>query len=214
MTMTRRMDLPLRLKSVSEEGEFEGYGSVFGVKDSYDDIVMPGAFVESLKARKPAMLWQHDSREPIGVYTEVKEDDTGLYVKGRLMIESDPLAVRAHGLLKADALNGLSIGFRLNNYEYDSNLEAFKLTDIELYEVSLVTFPANEEARVSNVKSILEGGERPSPKTVERLLRDAGMSIRQAKAFMARGYSGLGARDAEALDVEALTNLSNLFKGR
>lgn len=214
MTMSQRMDLPLSLKSVSEEGEFEGYGSVFGVKDSYEDIVMPGAFTESLKSRKPALLWQHDTREPIGVYTEVKEDETGLYVKGRLMIETDPLAVRAHGLLKADALNGLSIGFRLNNYEYDSNLEAFKLTEIDLYEVSLVTFPANEQARVSNVKSILGEGERPSPKTVERLLRDAGMSIRQAKSFMAKGYSGLGARDAETLDVEAINNLSNLFKGQ
>lgn len=92
----QRLDVPLKLKSVSETGEFEGYGSVFGVKDSYGDIVVPGAFTKSLqtwkeKGRMPALLWQHQTAEPIGVYTEMKEDDVGLYVKGRLLIDDDPL---------------------------------------------------------------------------------------------------------------------------
>lgn len=90
MPMTKqRLDIPLQLKSVSDSGEFEGYGSVFGVKDSYDDVVVPGAFSASLQAWKeknalPALLWQHRMDEPIGIYTEMKEDEVGLYVKGRL----------------------------------------------------------------------------------------------------------------------------------
>lgn len=97
MPMTKqRLDIPLKLKSVSDSGEFEGYGSVFGVKDSYDDVVVPGAFSKSLQSWReknalPAMLWQHQMDEPIGVYTEMKEEEVGLYVKGRLLIDDDPL---------------------------------------------------------------------------------------------------------------------------
>src|SRR5690554_6468130 len=161
MTMLRkRLDVPLTVKSVSETGEFEGYGSVFGVKDSYDDIVVRGAFEASLtawkeKGRLPAMLWQHRIDEPIGIFTEMKEDDVGLYVKGRLLVNEDELARRAHAHLKAGSIGGLSIGCRLKDYDYDGGKDAFILREIELWQVSLVTFPANDEARVSSVKSIL-----------------------------------------------------------
>lgn len=132
----QRLDVPLKLKSVSETGEFEGYGSVFGVKDSYGDIVVPGAFTKSLqtwkeKGRMPALLWQHQTAEPIGVYTEMKEDDVGLYVKGRLLIDDDPLAKRAHGHMKAGSITGLSIGYWLNDWEYDKTKEAFLLKEID-----------------------------------------------------------------------------------
>lgn len=109
MQTKQRLDVPLSLKSVSDSGEFEGYGSVFGVKDSHDDVVMSGAFAASLRTwsdRKalPALLWQHRMDEPIGVYTEMKEDDVGLYVRGRLLIDDDPLAKRAHAHMKAGSL--------------------------------------------------------------------------------------------------------------
>ena len=119
MTMIKqRLDVPLKLKSVSDSGEFEGYGSVFGVKDCFDDIVVPGAFTKSLslwreKGSLPAMLWQHDMQEPIGIYTEMKEDEVGLFVRGRLLIDDDPLAKRAHAHMKAGSLPvaaGLAVG--------------------------------------------------------------------------------------------------------
>src|SRR5690606_8292749 len=161
MLTKQRLDIPLTIKSVSDSGEFEGYGSVFGVKDSYSDIVVRGAFEKSLaawaeKGRLPAMLWQHQISEPIGVYTEMREDETGLYLKGRLLIEGDDLARRAHAHMKAGSLSGLSIGYVLDDCEYDKEKEAFILKQIDLWEVSLVTFPANDEARISNVKSLLE----------------------------------------------------------
>lgn len=110
MQTKQRLDVPLSLKSVSDSGEFEGYGSVFGVKDSHDDVVMSGAFAASLRAwsdRKalPALLWQHRMDEPIGVYTEMKEDDVGLYVRGRLLIDDDPLAKRAHAHMEGRFVN-------------------------------------------------------------------------------------------------------------
>ncbi|EKD2532834.1 HK97 family phage prohead protease, partial [Escherichia coli] len=173
--------------------EFEGYGSVFGVKDSHDDVVMSGAFAASLRAwsdRKalPALLWQHRMDEPIGVYTEMKEDDVGFYVRGRLLIDDDPLAKRAHAHMKAGSLTGLSIGYVLKDWEYDRSKEAFLLKEIDLWEVSLVTFPSNDEARISDVKNALARGEIPEQKKIERVLRDVGLSRTQAKAFMAGGY--------------------------
>ena len=169
MLTKQRLDTPLRIKSVSESGEFSGYGSVFGVKDSYSDIVMPDAFKDSLKKwqekeQLPAMLWQHRMDEPIGVYTKMEEDDEGLYVEGRLLIDVDQLAKRAHGHMKAGSLSGLSIGYSLNDYEWDQDKGAFLLKEIDLWEVSLVTFPANDEARVSDVKNALSKGEDVFPK--------------------------------------------------
>lgn len=213
MLTKKRLDTALKIKSVSETGEFEGYGSVFGVEDSYGDVVVRGAFEKSLakwndKGRLPALLWQHNMSEPIGVYTEMREDDTGLYVKGRLLVDDDPLAKRAHAHMKAGSLSGMSIGYMLDDYEYDKEKGVWILKEIDLWEVSLVTFPANDEARVDNVKSSLAAGEAPSPKDIERVLRDVGLSRSQAKAFMADGYTALKQRDAEEDVLESLRKLT------
>ena len=214
MKTKQRLDMPLTIKSVSDSGEFEGYGSVFGVEDSCGDVVVRGAFAASLakwqeKGRLPALLWQHNMSEPIGIYTEMREDDTGLFVKGRLLIDADPLAKRAHGHMKAGSLSGLSIGYMLDDYDYDKEKGIWILKAIDLWEVSLVTFPANDEARISDVKSLLERGETPPPSKVEKALREVGFSGTQAKAFMAKGYSAITPREA-GVD-EALQSLKSLF---
>ncbi|RFC81650.1 HK97 family phage prohead protease [Acinetobacter sichuanensis] len=215
----KHLNVPFEVKSVSDTGEFEGYASVFGVKDSYGDVVMPGAFKRTLnewsqKGRLPAMLWQHKSDEPLGPYLEMKEDENGLFVRGRFLIKDDPLARRAHAHLKAKSIGGMSIGFILRDYEYDKQLGVYKLTDIDLWEVSIVTFPANDEARVSDVKSALDRGETPSEMEVERVLRDAGFTLQQAKAFMAKGYGAIGAqRNTEQTDdaLQSLKDLKSIF---
>ena len=216
MQTKQRLDVPLTIKSVSDSGEFEGYGSVFGVVDSYSDVVVRGAFSASLarwkeKGRLPAMLWQHQMSEPIGIYTEMREDDVGLYVKGKLLIESDPLAKRAHGHMRAGSLTGLSIGYLLDDdgYEYDKEKGIWILKGIDLWEVSPVTFPANDEARITDVKSLLARGETPPPSKVERALREVGFSGSQAKAFMAKGYGAVSPREADADD--ALQSLKSLL---
>lgn len=208
-----KLHVGLKIKSVSETGEFEGYGSVFGVKDSYSDIVVKGAFQKSLDKWKekggfPALLWQHKMDEPIGIYTEMSEDDNGLKLKGRLLIDDDPLAKRAHAHMKAGSLTGLSIGYALNDYDYDSVKDAFILKDIDLWEVSLVTFPANESAVISDVKTALKMGEALQPALVERCLRDVGFTRSQSKAFMANGFKAL--RDADDETERALAALKSI----
>lgn len=177
----------LQIKAAGDDGTIEGYGSVFGVRDNYDDVIAKGAFVQSLKDHKaagtmPAMLWQHDADKPIGVWTEMVEDEKGLRIKGQLAMETVK-GKEAHALLKMGALNGLSIGFMSKEWSYDSDTEVRTLTAIDLWEVSLVTFPANEKARVTNVKS---ADEMATPKDAEKALRDAGFSKSDATAFVSR----------------------------
>lgn len=177
----------LQIKAAGDDGTVEGYGSVFGVRDNYDDVIAKGAFIQSLKDHKaagtmPAMLWQHDADKPIGVWTEMVEDDKGLRIKGQLAMETVK-GKEAHALLKMGALNGLSIGFMSKEWAYDRDTEVRTLTAIDLWEVSLVTFPANEKARVTNVKS---ADELQAPKDAEKVLRDAGFSKSDATAFVSR----------------------------
>ncbi|HHJ3357156.1 TPA: phage portal protein [Escherichia coli] len=106
-------------------------------------------------------------------------------------------------------VTGLSIGYVLKDWEYDRTKEAFLLKEIDLWEVSLVTFPSNDEARISDVKNALARGEIPEQKKIERVLRDVGLSRTQAKAFMAGGYGALSLRDAEDVG-SALNALKNL----
>lgn len=200
-----------KVKSVGDDGTFSGYGSVFDVVDSYSDVVHRGAFKGSLaswaqKGGLPAMLWQHKFDEPIGIYTKMEEDDHGLYLEGRLLIDDDPLAKRAYAHLKAGSLTGLSIGYSIppGGAEWDNQAEVFRLKNVDLWEVSLVTFPANDAARVETVKHALQG-----PRQFEKFLRDAGLSRTEAKALMADGYKGITQRDAGGAglldDIQKLT---------
>lgn len=200
-TERRSSIVRLEQRAVGDDGTIEGYGSVFGVVDDWGDIVAPGAFSESLAAHRaagtmPAMLWQHRDSEPIGVWTDMTEDARGLRVKGRLVLESTR-GKEAHALLKAGALNGLSIGFIASKWAWDTNTETRTLQAVDLWEVSPVTFPANSLARVDSVKS----GSGPVITTIrdaERALRDAGYSAEQAKAFVASVKRAVTAeRDAE-----------------
>lgn len=163
----RRRRLPYDVKagsrltraSVNAAGTFSGYGSVFGVTDAYGDVVAKGAFAKTLrewraKGQLPALLWQHDPFEPIGVYQEMYEDEHGLYVVGRL--SETRRGVEARTLLRDGALSGLSIGFRTRRSTVDELRGTRILTEVELFEVSVVTFPANEAARVESAKAAEE----------------------------------------------------------
>lgn len=139
-------------KPVMTEGAvIEGYASRFGLPDQGGDIVAKGAFGASLarlaaKGVKVRMLWQHDPTKPIGVWDEIREDETGLWVKGRLLSEV-ALAREAATLIDAGAIDGLSIGYRTVRAEKDQKGRRV-LTEVELWEVSLVTFPMLPEAKL------------------------------------------------------------------
>jgi hypothetical protein len=190
---------PFEVKALSDEGTFSGYGSVFGVEDWYSDVVMPGAFRRSLADHKangtrPLLLWQHDSSAPIGVYSTVEEDKKGLYVEGQLALDVQQ-GREAYSLIRMGALSGLSIGFQARRYEIDKATEVRKLLDVDLWEISPVSFPANERARVEAVKGLFD-----SPKVFERWLRDVGLTREQAKRLLAGGWSALLRDAGDAVD--------------
>lgn len=193
---TKNRDFAFELKTLKADGTFEGYGSVFGVKDSYDEIVAPGAFAESLAAHKaagtlPALLWQHRSGEPIGVYTAMEEDAIGLKLVGQLALKTQRGA-EAYELLKMGAISGLSIGFMTREDAFDRLTGIRTLKKVDLWETSLVTFPSNPAARVQGVKSEL------TIRDAERALRDAGFSQTEAKAIVSAGFKTLPQRDADS----------------
>jgi HK97 family phage prohead protease len=197
-----RFDAPLEVKFVGETGRFEGYASVFGVTDSVNDRIAPGAFQKSLathaaEKRLPPLLWQHDAKQPIGAFAAVAEDAHGLFVRGTLFTEDIPRAREAWKLLREGVVTGLSIGYRARESFRDDKTGVRVLTDIELLEISMVTFPANAQARVACVKSALAEGRMPTCKEFEAFLRDAGLSRKQAKGFVAQGYKSLFPREAE-----------------
>lgn len=151
--MTDLVMQQLQLKSVDELGHFAGYASIFGVVDSQNDRMQTGAFRETLKdtANNVRLLWQHNFDEPIGVFTSLQEDARGLYVEGKLLLDVQR-AKEAHALLKAGAICGLSIGYVPVKYHIDPQTGVRVLEEVALYEVSLVTFPANTQATVQAVK--------------------------------------------------------------
>ena len=129
-----------------------GYASLFGKRDQGGDVVQKGAYAASLKAlaaagRQVKMLWQHDPTQPIGVWDDVREDGIGLWVKGRILTEVEK-GREAAALLSAGAIDGLSIGYRTVKSERDGKGQRL-LSELELWEVSLVTFPMLPEARVA-----------------------------------------------------------------
>lgn len=187
------------LTDVDAEGVFSGYASLFGEEDLGRDIVMPGAFAASLKKRGTAgikMLFQHDPAQPIGVWKEIREDARGLFVRGQLMIEV-ARAREVLALMRAGALDGLSIGFRTVRGRTEAVSGVRRLFEIDLWEISVVTFPMLPDARVNSVKTG-RGGQLPTTREFERwLLRDAGLTRSQARTVIARGFKSLsGRRDA------------------
>lgn len=185
----------LEIKEFSEKG-FTGYGSVFSTIDQGGDIVMPGAFEKSLSnikstGRQVPVLWQHKTDEPIGSWSDLTEDDHGLLGKAELWTEDAQYARIAHKGMKTKTITGLSIGYRIKREEYDKKAGANRLIELDLAEISVVTNPMHNDARVSNVKSMLEAGRVPTVREFEDFLREAGFSKTQAAVIANGGLSKL-----------------------
>jgi HK97 family phage prohead protease len=147
--------LELDIKAIAEDGTFTGYASVFGVTDLGGDSVQPGAFTKSLKSKPAAkvkMLRGHDTSEPIGVWTAIEEDTRGLKATGQLILTTVK-GRETYELLKVGALDGLSIGYRTKRETYDRTKKIRLLNELELHEISVVTFPMLTSATISRVKS-------------------------------------------------------------
>jgi len=188
------------------KGIFTGYGSIFGNEDQGNDVMKKGAFTKSL-TRRPAskvkMLYQHKTDEPIGIFTEMYEDNKGLYVKGQLAMGTQK-GREAYELLKMGALDGMSIGFKADpdKQGYNENKRGVRtLKEVDLMEISLVTFPMNESALIETVK-----GNAKNIREWEKILRDAGGLSRTEAKIGAKALSeSLNQRDAE--DKQSLADL-------
>lgn len=192
--------ISLDFKETASDGTFEGYASLFNREDLARDVVMPGAFRESLKrrgARGVKLLFQHDANQPIGVWMALQEDARGLYARGRLMREVGK-AREVMALMRAGALDGLSIGFRTVKARRDKTTGVRRLDRIDLWEISVVTFPLLPDARITTTKQKPFASAPPTEREFERwLTRDAGLTRNEARAVLRSGLAGLKAlRDA------------------
>lgn len=215
MTKTKTKDLLFKAEAVREDGFFSGYCNVFDVADSYDEVVRKGAFVDSIKgwnaqSKMPPVLWNHDRNQPIGVWTLLKEDEHGLYGEGRLLIDDVARAKEIHALMMAGAIDGLSIGYKLNKWMYNEKDDVLELLEIDLKEISIVTFPANEESRVEVVKSALAKGSLPTLPEFEKALRDLGFSKQQATTIASYGLRKLIQGEPESQIGNALNILKTI----
>lgn len=141
----------LDLKRVDRTGVFAGYASLFDVADLGRDVIAPGAFRDTLRSRGAAgikMLFQHDPAQPIGLWTTIKEDARGLYVEGRLLTDVAN-AREVASLMRAGVLDGLSIGFRALKSRRDKRTGIRRIEAVDLWEISVVTFPMQPDARVT-----------------------------------------------------------------
>ena len=204
-------DIRFEIKSLGDSGTFAGMGSVYGNIDYGGDIVAPGAFTKSLQAlgakqSMPAMLWQHRQGSPIGIYTKMVESEGGVYVEGTLAMKTQ-LGAEAFELMKMKAISGLSVGYICTDDAYDKKSGVRTIKEADLLEVSLVTFPMNDQARISAVKNIESISDLTS---AESYLRDAGgLSRREAKAFIST-LKTLNLRDADddrSAELKAITDL-------
>jgi HK97 family phage prohead protease len=182
--------LNFEIKQTTEQGKFTAHAAVFNNVDLQGDIILPGAFAKSIKQRnKPIrLLSQHDCCKPIGVITKAIEDDKGLFIEGKLALEVQE-AREMRALLKLGAIDSLSIGFRTIESEFNEESNIQILKEIELFEVSFVTFPANEEAILQNIKqessqSSMDLDKIETLKDAEMYLRTEGLSKNKATAIV------------------------------
>lgn len=200
------------LDRVHVDGTFTGYASLFGERDLGNDVMARGAFARSLDRRGAPgirMLWQHDPAEPIGVWTSIAEDAEGLRVAGRLATGTER-GREVLELMRAGAIDGLSIGFRTVRARTEKATGARHILEADLWEISVVTFPMLPSARIDAVKS----GGLPTVRQFERwLVRDAGLTRAQALVVIRKGFAELaGAREAAGHERETGIGLAGKIR--
>ncbi len=208
------LDLECDYKEIDteEDGSFEGYASVFNNKDLGNDVIKPGAFSKSVYDKKPKqikLLYQHKTDEPIGVIDKLEEDKRGLKIKGRLAMGTQK-GKEVYELMKMGALDSMSIGYKLSpeDYKYSDKLKKRTINNLDLMEVSMVTFPMNPKAKVTKVK--LAG---MNVRELENYLCDLGMTNSVAKQSANVLYKSFNPELNEQRDVvDSISALINTIK--
>lgn len=202
------------------EGTIEGYGSKFGLVDSYGESVVAGAFKKSLrewkKRKRPIpMLWQHDSRMPIGGWHSYEEDEIGLKLIGLINVETQR-GREALSDVKAETVGGLSIGYyeiKADPFSWEAQEEPRKLYELDLRETSVVTFPALREAQIDAVKARIARGEALTEREFEKFLREKlNLSRSDAETVNRIGYRAWRQREVGQADAgdEAMEEIRSI----
>jgi HK97 family phage prohead protease len=177
--------VPLELEEKGlEEGGVRGIAAAYNNVDHGGDVILPGAFQDAIsKGQKLKMLWQHDPSEVIGVWDKLTDSPKGLRVEGRF-IKGIRRADEAQILLKEAAIDGISIGYRSKKFDFMKTEKGMvrQLKEVELFEASIVTFPMNPKAVVTDVKQL------SAPREVETILRNAGVPAAFAKLVASHGF--------------------------
>lgn len=205
----KRLSKPFSVKATDDVGTIEGHGAVFddphptsswALGFDWKDVIRPGAFSKTLAEHKklgttPLMLFMHERGNVIGAWREVAEDGDGLFVKGQVHLAAKtPASVPIYELLKMGAMTGLSIGFRVSKHTLDEEQKVREILAVELAEISPVDIPAGPKARITDVKA-----DPRNIRSLEKVLRDAGLTSNEAKALLAKGFPALQ-REAAATD--------------
>lgn len=215
---TRQLDFRLHIREASESGEFSGLASVFNVPvPSYQEIVLPGAFAETIKRHEsagtmPTVLYQHNIREPIGRITQLEETDEGLAFTGKLSLGVQR-GNETHILMRDEVITTVSIGFMPVSWRRDEPEKGWIAhEEVDLWEISPVTFAAQAEAKIQQVRAAMIAGGTPSKRDLEAVLRDAGFSKREALAIVAEGYGGIVERRDDASGLDHLRQLVQVIQ--
>lgn len=204
------------IKFAASEGAFSGYGSVFGNVDSYDDVIMAGAYSEVLKKDQAVPVYVNhgwlDGKLPVGSWSGLKEDDRGLFGDASLVMKM-PSAIDAYWGIKSGLVSGLSVAIvpdpEYTEYRADGIRIIHKIKMLK--EISIVNEPANAEARVFSVKAAEEIGRIETVRDFERLLRDVGaFNKATAKQLVAKAKDIFRQRDADE-DAEAQSSQEQLL---
>jgi HK97 family phage prohead protease len=212
----KRLSFAFEVKAISESDDeftFEGYASTYGNIDRVGDICAKGCFDDSLKMLTPKMLWMHQWDEVIGVYTEIKSDDYGLFVKGKMPKADTLVSGRVIPQMKIGSVRSMSVGFSTIESKYDESSDVRTITKAKLFEISLVDMPANPSARVTDMKKydIAECEKIKTKRDFEKLLRESGAFSNKSAVYLASHFREEKTGESEA-EIETKKTLVSEMK--
>lgn len=215
----KKIVVPFEIKQLEEEGDFftfKGYASTFGNVDRGGDVILPGAFTDSIDEMKRSgdflpVIWQHDSGEPVGIYTAFYEDSKGLWVEGKLPKEDTFVSGRAIPQMKVGSVRKLSIGFSCwdGSASYEMRGDVRYISKIKLWEVSLVTIPMNNMANITEIKSL--DFKSLSDRELEGLLKTGVSFSSQNAKIIISALKAAGLRDGDLDSRRDGENWSGVF---
>lgn len=208
----KRVNVDLNIKSLNDSSSeyftFDGFASTFLNIDKQNDVMMPGCFMESLKEFTPSLLWQHDWDEPLGVFSKCNEEKEGLCVSAKMPKEDSLVSGRVMPQMKCGSIRKMSIGFVPQEWTYNKDNDITYMNKVKLYEISLVTIPANPLAEVTGFKSL---DEIENLRELNEYLKSYGISNKKCNIIISKLKSFVRDEQEDILDQREADELMKEF---